>query len=211
MPVITSAIGPVICPRPYATVKVAAASNDPAQRVRMLPKSNVFSITGTTSNSGIARSSLTLTLDGRRISVPLGGGLSPKGTFEAIRAALPPGYEAQQVGAKKPSKSGAIAVRISKSLAPPTPALELVVANDRSQRVSLAAGNKIQIEGIATNEGLVPSFVNLSVDGHRVLVRIDSGATARRTAEQLSASLPKGYKAKIELSDAQVTVSIVRG
>ncbi|MFZ5469195.1 MAG: hypothetical protein ACOZIN_07105 [Myxococcota bacterium] len=207
---VTAGVGPVISPKPYATVKVAVSSNDPSQKARMVARSNLFVLSGTASNNGIAASVLTLTLDGQKVSVPLSRGYTPATTFGAIERALPPGYTAQMLTQKRTGKVDTVTVRITKNLSPPSTRLEVTLANDPAQRVSFTGGNKLTITGTATSSGIIPSFVNLMVDGQRVVVRVKRGDGAQTTAENISAALPKSHRAQVENTEAGVVITIVR-
>jgi hypothetical protein len=200
-------IGPLLAPPPQVGVKVAAVSNDPAQKVRMLPGSSLFNVRGLAKKS----STLTVTLDGVKVAVPLAPNQPPSATLAALKAALPPGYEAVGVLLGKPGQAENMNVRITRRLASvAAPAVELMLANDPKQRVRVPDGKKLVISGIATNNGFVPSMVNLRIDGRPVSVSIDGGDSPAKTARAILAALPEGYRGQVETDDVMATVVVHR-
>lgn len=87
---------------------------------------------------------------------------------------------------------------------PKPPAPERVAAkvevreNDPGLRVGVN-GTRVTVSGVGTNNGFVPSVLQLKVDGRSINVPIAKGDTARDIAAKVRAQLPKGYELKVDL------------
>lgn len=193
------------------SVATSASTNDQGQRIISEGQGN-FRISGNVSgqawpaNSGAPQ--LTLNVDGKTVTLPLQQGQTPAQTAQQIQQSLPPGYTANV----RASGSDLI-VGITKPAQPPSgnqPQLNVTLANDPGQRVSFTGGNQLTISGTSTGGGMLPSFVNLEVDGQRVSVSLHGGETAQQTASMLQSALPIGYRASVSGTDP-VTVAISQG
>lgn len=185
--------GPLIAPRP--PVALEAGSNDPTLKAKVT--GNVLRLSGTASNTGIAPSFLSVYVDGKGCSVQLSKGMSPAQALEELKGKLPMGYELKLM----PGKKGEVAAQIVRKAEPPAdkvPAISVRLANDPSQHVSFTGGSKLSITGTATNNGIIPSFVNLELDGKNISVQVSARDSALKTAQKLQAALPSGYEAKVE-------------
>lgn len=99
---------PQILPMPKVAVK--ATCNDPIMRVKP-SGTDGFEIRGVASNDGIIRSTIELTVDRKKVSVPLMGNATPTDAFLALQKRLPSGYEARIEKADH-EPGGAVTVRI---------------------------------------------------------------------------------------------------
>ena len=199
-------------PGSSTSVATSASTNDQGQRIISEGQGN-FRISGNVSgqawpaNSGAPQ--LTLNVDGNTLNLPLQQGQTPAQTAQQIQQSLPPGYTANV----RASGSDLI-VGITKPSGPPPsgnqPQLNVTLANDRGQKVSFTGGNQLTISGTSTGGGMIPSFVNLEVDGQRVSVSLHGGETAQQTASMLQSALPIGYRATVSGTDP-VTVAINQG
>jgi hypothetical protein len=73
-------------------IRADAQSNDPTQRLSVDSTGHIR-IAGDASNNGFAASSATLNFEGKTVSVPLSGGMTPYKTFQALEQAMPEGYK----------------------------------------------------------------------------------------------------------------------
>lgn len=194
------------------SVSASASTNDQGQRIISEGQGN-FRISGNVSgqawpaNSGAPQ--LTLNVDGKSLTLPLTQGQTPAQTAQQIQQALPQGYTANVR-----ASGGDLIVGVTKPSTQPTPGsgpqLNVTLANDRGQKVSFTGGNQLTISGTSTGGGMIPSFVNLEIDGQRVSVSLHGGESAQQTAQMLQSALPIGYRAAVSGTDP-VTVAISQG
>ena len=71
---------------------VSVMENDPAQSMKA--DKNVITISGTATNNGFAASFAQVTVDKKKINIPLSRGMDPQDTANALQNALPDGYKA---------------------------------------------------------------------------------------------------------------------
>ncbi|MBI3186200.1 MAG: hypothetical protein HYZ28_29025 [Myxococcales bacterium] len=115
MPV--TAIRPVVAPVTcFPFVRVEAMSNDPKLRAKVEGLDRIR-ITGTATNNGIVASLLAVTVDGKRVSVPLSRGTTPLQAFRALEKALPTGYSATLQSAER-RPGGEVVVQIARQSRP---------------------------------------------------------------------------------------------
>lgn len=209
-PIVRPAGGPVIAPRP--PVDLQGGSNDPSLKAKI--SGNVLRLNGTASNTGIAPSFLTVYVDGKGASVQLSNGMTAAQALKELQAKLPLGYELKSVtGGKK----GEVTAQIFRKSEPPAPsvpsvpAISVRLANDPSQKVSFTGGSKLTVTGTASNNGVIPSFLNLELDGKSISLNVSARDSAQQTAKKLRAALPAGYSASIEArsgkDEAVVTIT----
>jgi phage tail sheath gpL-like len=175
---------------------IKMSSNDPTQHVEKLSPSQ-FKISGVGSNRGTKASVLTVTVGGKTIRVPIGGGQNPGQTAALLQKSLPPTHEMEFRLTHRHLSSDVIIDIRKKPAASKIPNVT-VQSNDPGQRLTSLARNKFEISGIATNNGIIQSFVNVAVDGKSAKVFLNGGETTEETAKKIAAALPKGYKATVE-------------
>lgn len=193
LPPIRPAGGPVIAPRP--PVALEGGSNDPTLKAKI--SGNTIRLSGTASNTGTGPSFLTVYVDGKGASVQLSRGMTPAAALKEVESKLPIGYELKVAGGKK----GEAAAQISRKLetaGDKVPAINVRLANDASQKVAFTGGSRLTVTGTASNNGNIPSFLNVELDGKAISVQVSARDTAQQTARKLQAALPSGYKAQIE-------------
>lgn len=186
--------GPVIAPRP--PVDFQGGSNDPTLKAKVT--GNVLRLSGTASNTGIAPSFLTVYVDGKGVSVQLSKGTTAAQALKELQTKLPVGYELKTVGG---GKKGEVAAQILRRPGPAgdkVPAINVRLANDPSQKVSFTGGSKLTITGTASNNGIIPSFLNVELDGKTLSIQVSARDSAQQSAKKLQAALPAGYQATIE-------------
>ncbi len=66
-------------------------------------------------------------------------------------------------------------------------------SNDPSQRVTVNADRIVHIKGEASNNGIVPSQLTLSFEGHTLSVPLSRGMSPSETLQAIRAKLPSGY------------------
>lgn len=119
-------LSPQILPMP--PVKVKATSNDPTMKVKPVGVDG-FEIRGTASNLGIRlmASTLDVTVDGKKVSVPLSANMTPNEAFLALKKKMPKGYQAKIVKAERAERhpGGAVTVRIFHKHNEPRPAKQI--------------------------------------------------------------------------------------
>ncbi len=71
---------------------VSVMENDPAQSMKA--DKNVITISGTATNNGFAASFAQVTVDKKKINIPLSRGMDPQDTAKALQNALPDGSKA---------------------------------------------------------------------------------------------------------------------
>lgn len=206
LPPIRPAGGPLIAPRP--PVDVQGGSNDPSLKAKI--SGGLIRLSGTALNNGVAPSFLTVYVDGKGASVQLSRGMTAADALKALQSKLPLGYELKMVGGKK-GEAAAQVVRKPEPSGDKVPQISVRLANDPQQHVSFTGGSKLTLNGTATNSGIIPSFVNLELDGKAISVQVSARDTAATTARKIQSALPAGYKASIETrpgkDEAVVTIT----
>lgn len=183
---------PVVAAPRSSAIKMS--SNDPTQQVEKLSSSQ-FKLSGVGSNRGTKPSVLTVTVGGKTIRVPINGGQNPGKTAALLQNSLPPTHEMEFRLTHRHLSSDVI-IDIRKKPAGKIPNVT-VQGNDPVQRLTSLARNKFEISGIASNNGIIQSFVNVTVDGKSAKVLLNGGETTEATAKKIAAALPKGYKATV--------------
>lgn len=154
---------------------------------------------------------LTFKADGNFVSVALHKGMDRPEVLEAIRAALPPGYEATVLGGSEAEVLIVNVLRVPNRTAA-VPYLAFAVT-DPNQRLSRVTRNKIAIDG-QTTRGLVHAAeVQLEIDGDPVRVPLEGGTSPYSTAVRIRDALPRKYTAILELpryEGDEVALTVVR-
>lgn len=78
-------------------VAVRVQANDPTQHATV-GADGAVTLKGKVSNRGFVPSFLSVSFDGRQVTVPLSGGQTPAQVVDKLQAALPKGYVAERVG-----------------------------------------------------------------------------------------------------------------
>ncbi len=195
---------------PPAGVLLHVESTDPTQSARVCGLGR-FEISGHASNTGLIAAQLSVSFDEHALVVPLWADMTPADTFRALRQVLPPGYVAHA----RSSERGGIVVSIQRAL-PPTGEEPIVIAtiSDPVQQALACGTNCFEINGVASNGGVVQSSARVEIDGKLVSFLIPRGMTPARTARAVESRLPIGYRAIVEIGrapGAPALVTIVRG
>lgn len=96
---------------------VSGSTNDQTQKL-IAVGNGVFALDGKATNRGFAGSQLTMDVDGKRVSVSMTGGQSPKKTADLLEKALPRGYALERL--ESPAQfPGSVRFRIVKGDAAP--------------------------------------------------------------------------------------------
>ncbi|MFL5318248.1 MAG: hypothetical protein ACJ790_01230, partial [Myxococcaceae bacterium] len=177
-------------------VDLQAGSNDPTLKAKVT--GNTVRLSGNASNTGITPSFLTVYVDGKGCSVQLSKGMTPAEALKELSSKLPLGYELKHVSGGKKGESAAQIVRKAEPPAEKVPAISVRLANDPTQHVQFTGGAKLTIAGTASNNGMIPSFVNLELDGKSISVSVSARDSAAKTAQKIQSALPAGFAATIE-------------
>ncbi|MCC6336894.1 MAG: hypothetical protein IT380_23245 [Myxococcales bacterium] len=69
-----------------------------------------------------------------------------------------------------------------------------LMENDPAQRAQVSPSGLITVSGVASNRGIIASFLKLEFEGKSVSIGLSGGQSPRATFEKLEKAMPNGYR-----------------
>ncbi|MBI3183563.1 MAG: hypothetical protein HYZ28_15610 [Myxococcales bacterium] len=200
---------PVVARARPSAAKLELVSGDPRMEARVVAR-GTLTLLAYVPDEGPFDAYVALKVDGNFVTVAFHKGLDREGIFQAIRAALPPGFEA---ATPEGSESEVLIVNVMRLAGSEVAPHVMFASTDPGQRVRRAGRNKLSIDGVATRGFAHPAWIHLSVDGRQIEIPLSGGEGPLETAGLIRRALPGGYTAIIELPlyhGEEVKLTVVR-